>query len=171
MKKNINVYSVVRGLSLSCGCFREVMLKKKCKKTLNKIPRIYTIWREMKNRCYNPRRKDYKYYGLRNIGMCDEWLNNYNCFQDWALNNGYASDLTIDRKDVNKGYYPENCTWITMKEQNNNKRNVLKIEFQGMTKNLKEWSEYFGINYGTMKDRYKKYKDISKCIYKEEKKL
>lgn len=78
--------------------------------------RLYSIFQNMKQRCYNPNDPKYGSYGGKGIAICQEWLDDFEVFYDWAMANGYRDDLTIDRKDNHKGYSPDNCRWITMKQ-------------------------------------------------------
>jgi hypothetical protein len=85
----------------------------------------------MKQRCYNPKEPNYKYYGIRGIIICDEWLNEKNGlrnFINWSEQNGYIPDkgLSIDRENTNGNYEPDNCRWVTQDIQLLNRRNSKK---------------------------------------------
>ena len=129
--------------------------------------RLSNIHQLIKQRCCNPNNRAYAYYGGRGITVCSEWLNteksgvkNYSkgfiSFRDWALSNGYKEGLTIDRIDNNKGYSPDNCQWVSMKTQCNNKRSNHYIMYKGQTKSLAEWCEFLNLNYGKVKQRLNK---------------
>lgn len=119
--------------------------------------RIYDIWRSMRQRCYNPNTNRYKNYGGKGIKVCDEWRESFEAFYEWAMANGYADNLTIDRKDTNGNYEPNNCRWVTMKEQQNNRLNNHLETYNGETHTIAEWSEITGIKMCTLWARLKKY--------------
>lgn len=115
--------------------------------------RLYSCWATMKYRCHNTNAQGYKRYGGRGINVCDEWANSFLQFKEWALNNGYADNLTIDRIDNNKGYSPENCRWATAKEQGRNRGDNRLLTLNGETKTLIEWAEIAGIGVATLHSR------------------
>ena len=115
--------------------------------------RLYRAWQNMKARCYRKSTREYNNYGGRGITVCDEWIHSYENFKGWSIQNGYSDNLTLDRIDVNKGYSPDNCRWITNKEQQNNKRDNVIYTFNGETLTLAQWSEKLGICYKTLQKR------------------
>ena len=117
------------GNTKSCGCWNIESARNRRLKHGLKHTRLYYVWCAMKERCYNPNNKRYKDYGGRGIRVCDEWLNDFVAFHDWAIENGYDENApfgqcTLDRANNNEGYYPFNCVWSTMAQQNRNKRNI-----------------------------------------------
>lgn len=125
---------LVRGTTVSCGCYHLEVTgninrgKPTATLTHGKAQtRLYRVFRDMKNRCYNKNSKDYKNYGGRGITICKEWLEDYMNFDRWAFANGYDPDApkmqcTIDRIDNDKGYSPDNCRWVDIATQNRNRR-------------------------------------------------
>ncbi|MCM1437818.1 MAG: hypothetical protein NC131_01210 [Roseburia sp.] len=150
----------------SCGCLaREIKVKRFTKhglETSNK--RLYKIWDSMKQRT-NPNvvscRGNYRKNG---ITVCDEWRNDFPAFYDWAMTNGYSENLTIDRIDNNKGYSPENCRWVDMKVQANNRSNNTLITYKGETKTLAQWCEQYNIKSDTVTHRMKRGYSFEKAI-------
>lgn len=95
--------------------------------------RLYNIWSSMKARCNTPSHTAYKNYGARGITVCEEWMQSFESFREWAMATGYdetapRGQYTLERKETDGPYSPENCCWITIQEQERNKRT-----------NLKEW--------------------------------
>jgi len=137
-EKEVNLHSILRGTSVSCGCFKNEVQRARLLKhghTSNnpkKITRLYKIYHGIKTRCYNPKSQYWEYYGAKNITMCDLWKDNYTSFVEWAESTGYSDSLTIDRKDDTLGYSPENCRWVTPQIQAAN-RPLFKNNKSGYT--------------------------------------
>lgn len=110
----------------------------------------------MKIRCLNPKNPAYKSYGGRGIKICKEWLKDFKVFYSWAMENGYNDTLSIDRIDVNGNYEPNNCRWVDMKTQCNNRRSNELIEFKGVKHSIAEWAEIYKIKKSVLWARLKK---------------
>lgn len=142
----INGQTLQSGRALSCGCLtKELNASRMTTHGMYKT-RIYKIWEGMKSRCDNPHNDRYKNYGGRGIDICDSWRKDFLNFYEWAINNGYKDNLTIDRIDVNGDYEPNNCKWSTPKEQANNRTNNRNITYDGKTLTLSQWADLLGIN-------------------------
>lgn len=124
---------------------------------------LYNRWYRMKRRCFDPNNKDYKDYGGRGITICDEWLN-FDNFCMWALENGYAANLTIERIDVNGNYEPNNCKWATLLEQANNKRRNHFIEYNGKKLTISQWARELNIQPTLIQSRIKKGLPVDKIL-------
>lgn len=147
----------------SCGCIQKE--KPAHYKHGYSHTRLGKIYDNMKDRCYNPNNENYRIYGGENKTICDEWLRDRQSFFDWAMANGYADNLTIDRVDNSKGYSPDNCRWVDMKTQCNNRRSNCYIAYNGKTYTLKELSELYNIPYDKLKQRINKlHWNIEKAI-------
>lgn len=171
-EKIIAAGSLTCNNSKSCGCLKKEIWKTKNVTHGMTYTRIYNIWSQIIGRCNNPNLRDYKYYGGRGITMCQEWRNSFETFRDWALANGYKENLTIDRKDNDGNYTPDNCRWATMKEQSMNKRtrntktdygnnndpcinnNCRKrFTYGGKTQSLLGWANEFKLKRSTLAQR------------------
>lgn len=139
------------GKTTSCGCVHKSIITKHG----HSKERLYQIWHGMIKRCENKHNAIFQRYGAKGIDVCEEW-HDYMIFRDWALCNGYNDELTIDRKDNNKGYNPENCRWATNKQQSNNRTNNIHIIIDGETHTISEWSDISGVCKSTIAQRAKR---------------
>lgn len=133
--------------------------------------RIMKVFQKMKERCYYEKDISFKNYGARGIKICDEWINNKNNFYKWALENGYAVGLSIDRIDTEKDYSPDNCRWATRIEQARNKRNNVFFEYNGKIKCLAEWASDLGITEKLLWQKIHRDKKTLEEIMKKSKKI
>ena len=138
---------------------------RKYEKVVSWGTRIHTIWLGIISRCYNKKCRIYKFYGGRGIHVCDEWKNDIMLFYDWAVSNGYADNLTIDRIDNDGDYEPSNCRWVNRKQQANNRRSNTRLTLNGETHTLSEWGDITGISSATLWNRK------FKCKWSDEKTL
>lgn len=133
--------SLRSGKSTSCGCLqREIATKHGGKYT-----RLYGIWHNIKYRCNNKNSAEYKNYGGRGISVCKEW-NDFEPFRDWAITHGYDNNRSIDRIDNGGDYCPENCRWVSAKEQANNRRSNRFITVGNDTHTITEWEQISGLS-------------------------
>jgi hypothetical protein len=125
--------------------------------------KLYRKWSAMRQRCLNPNDKEFKNYGGRGIKVCPQWLN-FIVFAKWAKESGYKDGLTLERIDVNGDYCPENCTWATLKQQMNNKRNNVIIKTESGFMTLAEFSRKRGLSYSTVQMRLRRGIDLNKPL-------
>lgn len=166
--------SLRRNNTKSCGCLQ----KEKAKNTLLKFSfkhglsrdengkktRLFRIWTGIKTRCLNGKVKEYPKYGGRGITICDEWLKDFKVFYDWSLLNNYSDDLSIDRKDNDGNYEPNNCRWTNSRVQANNRTSNSLLAFKGETKTLAEWVLEYNITYGAAFERLKRGWSLEKSL-------
>lgn len=131
---------LLNGNTRSCGCLQKERLLEAVITHGERHSQLYGVWCGMKSRCYNPKNKRFDRYGGRGITICDQWINDFAVFRDWAKANGYRDDLTIERIRVNENYEPSNCTWIPNEEQALNRTNRHDVTAFGETKSLQDWS-------------------------------
>jgi hypothetical protein len=115
--------------------------------------KFYNNWRSMVTRCRGTAGKDsIKKYKDRGITVCEKWKKFIGFYEDMFPS--YVEGLTIERIDNNGNYEPLNCRWATWKEQANNKRNTLRIEYKGEIRSLSEWADKLGISFSKLRNRY-----------------
>lgn len=155
----------------SCGCYRIEFSKKFFNENNpNKThglykTRIYKIYSKMKERCYNENYPEFHLYGGRGIKVCDHWMNDFMNFYNWANENSYSDDKSIDRIDTNSDYTPENCRWADVYTQANNKRNNVILTHEGKTMTLANWARHLGLPYTTLANRKRRGKSVEDILY------
>ena len=147
-------------ITKSCGCLRG-------ENHHMRNTRLYSIYTNMKTRCKNNNSSTYRYYGERGINVCEEWDNSFSVFMDWAIKNGYNDNLTLDRINVNDGYNPSNCRWVTIEMQANNKRNNIYYTYMGETHTIAEWAKILPISKKNVYQRIERGKSIQYAFGKE----
>lgn len=165
-KKTIVYGSCLRnGSTRSCGCLL-TDFNKSMKKHGSEPKRLYKIWTGMRSRCNDRNNKDYNRYGGRGITVCQEWQD-FIPFREWALDNGYKENLSLDRIDNTKPYEPNNCRWATAKMQANNRTNNHKVSYRGETKNVSEWADQFGLDLYRLHAAIRRGRTIEEVLMKE----
>ncbi len=145
-------FKLLEGKTKSCGCWRN---------HAKDYPRLYSIYKHMIGRCYSPTDAKYKDYGERGVKVCDEWKKShgFDNFAEWAFKMGYKEqcsygECTIDRIDVNGDYEPSNCRWTNLKTQANNKRNNIRLEYDGENHTIAEWAELLNMSSKKLYNRF-----------------
>lgn len=135
-------------------CSRECAFKAVGEKTRRhglSRTRLHTIWCHMKTRCKCKTSIAYRYYGGRGVKVCEEWIECFESFRDWAIKNGYSDTLEIDRIDTNGDYCPSNCRWATKSQQMQNRRKSVTgktSRFKGVSwcANVSKWRTQIQFN-------------------------
>lgn len=166
--KEVRRDGLLSGRSNSCGCYHKDMIKTKNTKHGKTHTKLYRVLDSIKARCYNENNKQYKNYGGRGIKVCDEWLNDFQTFYDWAMFNGYKETLSIDRINNDGNYEPSNCRWVDMKIQSRNKRSNRNYTINGKTHCLMDWCDICNINYSMVNKRIHRGWSINRALELEE---
>ena len=154
------------GNTTSCGCYnRQRVSEAATTHGLSRSP-LYKTWRGIHDRCENRNTTAYHRYGGRGITVCDEW-SNFENFKYWADESGYDEHLTIDRIDNDDNYSPDNCRWVDMRTQGNNRSSNRVIEFKGYKHTVAEWARIFKVNDSTLRGRIARndMRDFEKYFY------
>ena len=151
------------GATKSCGCLHKETAYRQSYRHGMAQSRLYREWNNMKSRCNFKSGKCYSRYGGRGITYCKEWEDFVN-FEKWALQNGYADNLTLDRINNDGSYTPDNCRWVTNIEQQRNKCDNHFITYRGQTKTVVEWAEAIGISSSTIIRRLRRGWSVAQAL-------
>lgn len=148
----------------SCGCYGKEVRKEKHTKHNKSNTKLYRVWASMRERCSSTSCKGFVYYGARGVTVCDDWNNSFQAFYDWATSSGYAEGMSIDRIDVDGNYEPSNCRWVSTNIQANNKKNNVRVEYNGESRTVSEWASILGIEYRTLWMRLRRGWSVEKAF-------
>lgn len=165
-EKIVQSWNLVKGYTTSCGCIASDVARTNATIHGQSYTRLYTIWIGMKQRCYYKKHRHFADYGGRGIAVCAEWVDNFENFREWSLNNGYNETVTIDRVDTDGDYSPSNCRWTTYTVQNNNTRKNVYLTYKDETHTLAEWCMITGIPRSTLSNRLKRGWTIEQALEK-----
>lgn len=156
-----------RNHTTSCGCFNDEKFRASTRTHGLRNHPLYMCWIGMRNRCYYKKHNRYQNYGGKGIEVCDEWVDNFKAFYIWGMKNGWKRGLSIDRKENDKHYCPENCKFSTIPEQNRNRTTNIHITVNGITRVMKDWATIYGISQTTIKKRIKNGLSPSEAVLKK----
>jgi len=151
-RKSVHRGNLQNGHCQSCGCLaREKTVCRNTSHGQSNSPE-WKAWHEMKRRCYDPSRHNYRYYGGRGIRVCRRWLTSFAAFLA-DLGNKPSTSYTLDRIDRDKDYEPGNCCWATRQTQSQNRTVTQWVTCYGKTFCLREWFRRLGIPPTTLAKR------------------
>lgn len=167
--KEFKSATLISGRAQSCGCLHNEIISKMSTTHGMSKTRLYSVWKGMRTRCYNPNSKSYKNYGGRGILICDEWKNDFLSFYLWAFANGYNPnakhfECTLDRIDVDGNYCPENCRWVSNTQQANNTRSVSRYTINGVEHTMTDWCNIYSIPKENVQARLQLGWDFEKAV-------
>lgn len=158
---NVTPYQFNHGIIKSCGCLRKIGYRTIDNRTKNPL---YGTWKQMINRCENPKYNKYQRYGGRGIKVCDEW-HDFDNFVNWSDSiGGRPNGCTLDRINNDGNYEPSNCRWATRFQQATNKSSNVILEYNGESKTLVEWSLSTGISWSVLWNRLKRGWSVEKML-------
>lgn len=161
-----SIHHLKSGKTKSCGCLQKEKARLPKSIYKNNHSKLSNSYHCMMLMCYNPKHHSYSKYGGKGVTVCDEWKDNYQAFIDWALSNGWAIGLTLDKDIKGNGmlYGPETCTWVTQLENNEAASRSLKFVFNGELSALGKISRETGINHRLLYERIKRGRTLDEAI-------
>lgn len=151
-----------KGNTMSCGCMRADMMSERNTRHGMRHHPLYSLWKNMRARCQNPRIEAFRWYGGRGIAVCERW-NDFAAFL--ADMEPRPAGTTLDHRDANGPYSPDNCRWATPKEQALNLRSTILIELDGVVDSMSGWARRLGVGEKTVRRRHRRGERIDRPLY------